>query len=191
MNRMFTWKRCDNLSTSPCNTHHCPYLPRPEDANTEDHGVLHHLNHTVVPQKIENPSGWHGTRLSVTIQGAWASHRMYVLRYLRQIAVITPYAQISFDFKALDSKHDLSMMFRRRTTSMPEPPQHVRFLSLTCTGQCSYEKICCACKRPRALCELYTTFLLLVYIVRVPMVQNVPSWQVLEECAGEAPPKLS
>ena len=51
---------------------------------------------------------------------------MYVLRYLRQIAVITPYAQISFDFKALDSKHDLSMMFRRRTASMPEPPLHVR-----------------------------------------------------------------
>jgi DNA topoisomerase VI subunit B len=56
---------------------------------------------------------------------------MYVLRYLRQIAVITPYAQISFDYKALDSKQDLSMMFRRRTTTMPAPPQHVTHLHLT------------------------------------------------------------
>lgn len=97
-------------------------------------------------QKIQNPTGWHGTRLSVTILGAWASHRMYVLRYLRQIAVITPYAQISFEFKALDSKHNLSMAFRRRTASMPEPPQHVPPPYLTCTIN--------ACTGPAARLEL-------------------------------------
>lgn len=102
-----------------------------EEASNLSQTVCRHWTRAVVLQKIKNPTGWQGTRLSVTIQGAWASHRMYVLRYLRQIAVITPYAQISFNFKALDSKHDLSMMFRRRTTCMPEPPQHVPFRSLS------------------------------------------------------------
>jgi DNA topoisomerase VI subunit B len=77
-------------------------------------------------QKAKNPQCWHGTRLTVTIQGAWTSHRVYIFRYLRQIAVITPYAQISFTFKSLDGKGDIDLMFRRRTTTMPDPPLQVR-----------------------------------------------------------------
>lgn len=76
-------------------------------------------------QKVDNEDDWHGTKLSLTIQGAWASHRAFVLRYLRQIAVITPYAQISFQYSSVDGRNDISMMFKRRTTIMPDPPIQV------------------------------------------------------------------
>lgn len=76
-------------------------------------------------QKLSNDKGWHGTKLGVTIQGAWASHRAFILRYLRQIAVITPYAQISFKYVSIDGRNDVSMTFKRRTTVMPEPPRQV------------------------------------------------------------------
>lgn len=79
----------------------------------------------IVLQKVDDEDPWHGTRLGLIIQGAWASHRAFILRYLRQIAVITPYAQISFEFSSLDGRNDVSMMFKRRTTIMPDPPRQV------------------------------------------------------------------
>lgn len=45
--------------------------------------------------KLANPDRWHGAELSVTIEGNWSSYRSKVLKYLRQIAVITPYAQVT------------------------------------------------------------------------------------------------
>lgn len=46
--------------------------------------------------KLANPEHWHGAELSVTIEGNWSSYRAKVLKYLRQIAVITPYAQVEW-----------------------------------------------------------------------------------------------
>lgn len=45
-------------------------------------------------QQLHNPEGWHGAEVSVTIAGNWQYYRAKVLRYLRQIAVITPYAEV-------------------------------------------------------------------------------------------------
>lgn len=44
--------------------------------------------------KLPNADGWHGACLSLTIEGNWSSYRAKLLKYLRQIAVITPYAQV-------------------------------------------------------------------------------------------------
>jgi DNA topoisomerase VI subunit B len=44
--------------------------------------------------KLPNADGWHGAALSLTIEGNWSSYRAKLLKYLRQIAVITPYAQV-------------------------------------------------------------------------------------------------
>lgn len=43
---------------------------------------------------LDNPDSWHGTELSVTIAGNWPYYRAKVLKYLQQIAVITPYTQV-------------------------------------------------------------------------------------------------
>lgn len=84
-------------------------------------------------QMLGNQEGWHGTKLDLTIQGAWASHRAFILRYLRQIAVITPYAQISFKYASLDGRNDIAMTFKRRTLVMPDPPRQVFcYYSLLC-----------------------------------------------------------
>jgi len=43
---------------------------------------------------LDNADGWHGAELSVVIAGNWQYYRAKVLKYLQQIAVITPYSQV-------------------------------------------------------------------------------------------------
>lgn len=49
-----------------------------------------------------------------------------ILAYLRQIAVITPYAQFSCTFTSEDPKASLALRFARRTDVMPPCPQEVK-----------------------------------------------------------------
>ena len=44
-------------------------------------------------------------------------------RYLRQIAVITPYAEFKFQYAAEDEKSSMKTTFARRTDKMPAPPK--------------------------------------------------------------------
>ena len=44
-------------------------------------------------------------------------------RYLRQIAVITPYTQFTFSYVAEDQRNSIAITFARRTDKMPAPPQ--------------------------------------------------------------------
>ena len=71
----------------------------------------------------DNPERWHGAELSVTILGNWAYYRSKVLKYLQQVAVITPYAQFDFSYRAEDEKASFAVTFARRTDTMPSPPQ--------------------------------------------------------------------
>ena len=86
-----------------------------------------------------NAAGWRGTEMSVIILGNWTYYRSKILRYLRQIAVITPYAQFKFAFVAGGdegaaragqggpaSPASISMTFARRTEAMPSPPAEVK-----------------------------------------------------------------
>lgn len=72
---------------------------------------------------VDNPDRWHGSALSVTIQGNWQYYRAKIIKYLRQIAVITPYSQFTFAFKSEDASNDIIVDFARRTEKMPEPPK--------------------------------------------------------------------
>jgi len=79
--------------------------------------------HVHVHKEEPNPQKWHGAELSVTILGNWQYYRAKVLRYTRQIAVITPYAQFSFHYRAEDEKNSVNITFVRRTKKMPPPPK--------------------------------------------------------------------
>ncbi|PNH07647.1 DNA topoisomerase 6 subunit B [Tetrabaena socialis] len=68
-------------------------------------------------EQLPNPDGWHGSVLSLTIEGNWTYYRPKVIRYLRQIAVITPYAQFSFAYKAEDDRNSMRCMFRKLASS--------------------------------------------------------------------------
>ena len=43
--------------------------------------------------QLSNAQKWHGTEITLTIEGDWRSYGSRVLKYLRQMAVITPYAE--------------------------------------------------------------------------------------------------
>jgi DNA topoisomerase VI subunit B len=71
----------------------------------------------------DNPSRWHGAELSLIIAGHWQYYRAKILKYLRQIAVITPYAQFAFRYSAVDDRNNVAVTFVRRTDKMPLPPR--------------------------------------------------------------------
>jgi DNA topoisomerase VI subunit B len=48
---------------------------------------------------------------------------MFWCRYLRQIAVITPYARFDFAYTGEDARNSVAVTFARRTDKMPPPPQ--------------------------------------------------------------------
>lgn len=73
-----------------------------------------------------NPAKWRGSELSVTILGDWKYYRSKILAYLRQIAVITPYAAFGCVFTSEDPKASLALTFARRTDVMPPCPQEVK-----------------------------------------------------------------
>ena len=80
---------------------------------------------------VDNPDRWHGSELSVTILGNWQYYRSKIIKYLRQIAVITPYSHFTFTFKAEDASNDIHVVFARRTEKMPEPPKVRQLLCST------------------------------------------------------------
>jgi len=77
-------------------------------------------------EKHPNTEHWHGAELSVTIEGNWTTYRQYVLSYLRQLAIVTPYAQFRFRFltspATTSTAKDIDILFRRRTDIMPALP---------------------------------------------------------------------
>lgn len=78
-----------------------------------------------------NPSAWRGTELGVTILGNWQYYRAKILKYLRQIAVITPYARFACNYVAEEAKNSFSTCFHRRTEKMPQAPKVGRMHLLT------------------------------------------------------------
>ena len=52
---------------------------------------------TLVEEKqLPNPDRWVGAELSLIVEGNMKVYRSKILKYLRQIAVITPYATFRF-----------------------------------------------------------------------------------------------
>lgn len=102
-------------------------------------------------EKLDNTDHWHGAQLSVTIEGNWSNYRSKILKYLRQIAVITPYAQFSFDYKADDDKNNMKLLFKRRTDVMPPAPKvrKAALLAASWTYNAAYTKL----QVPRAVCK--------------------------------------
>ncbi|PWA41935.1 topoisomerase 6 subunit B [Artemisia annua] len=69
---------------------------------------------------------WHGTEIELVIEGNWSSYRSKILQYMRQIAIITPYAE--FALKYTTATHgSVSLEFPRRSNSMPSAPLEVKY----------------------------------------------------------------
>ena len=75
-------------------------------------------------ERRPNARRWRGTEIAVVIEGNWTSYRAKVVKYFKQLAVITPYAQLTFGYTDMGSdKKSFALTFLRRTDVMP--PQAV------------------------------------------------------------------
>ncbi len=64
---------------------------------------------------------WHGTIVSLTIEGDWPRARQKVIEYIRRTATITPYANIVF----VTPDEDI-YFYRRTVDKLPQPPKEVK-----------------------------------------------------------------
>jgi DNA topoisomerase VI subunit B len=82
------------------------------------------ISHTM----SSNPEKWRGSEVAVTIQGNWTTYRAKLLQYMRQMAVITPYAAFAFAFRADATREDknFELLFARRTDVMPRAAREVK-----------------------------------------------------------------
>ena len=64
---------------------------------------------------------WHGTRVSITIEGNWSRAKSKVLEYVQRTAIVAPYADITVITPA-----NKLIRYPRRTKEMPRAPKEVK-----------------------------------------------------------------
>jgi len=68
-----------------------------------------------------NKEGWRGTLVEFSLEGDYSKAMPRILEYLKQTALVTPYANINF----VEPKGRL-YFFKRATTKMPPPPKETK-----------------------------------------------------------------
>ncbi|XP_021593188.1 DNA topoisomerase 6 subunit B isoform X2 [Manihot esculenta] len=87
-----------------------------------DIDIHRNVPHIHFHEKRKNDDRWHGAEIQVVIEGNWTTYRSKMLHYMRQMAVITPYAQFLFKFISDTSDKNVTINFARRTDVMPPVP---------------------------------------------------------------------
>ena len=72
-------------------------------------------------KSYKNENGWHGTIIEVKIEGDYPRAMSKILEYLKQTAIVAPYANLTF----VDPKGRL-YRFERVTEEMPKPPSETK-----------------------------------------------------------------
>ncbi|PWA88260.1 topoisomerase 6 subunit B [Artemisia annua] len=87
-----------------------------------DIDIHRNIPHIHLHEKRDDKEQWHGAEIQVVIEGNWTTYRSKILHYMRQMAVITPYAQFMFRFVSETPDKNVSISFARRTDVMPAVP---------------------------------------------------------------------
>ncbi|PKA52823.1 DNA topoisomerase 6 subunit B [Apostasia shenzhenica] len=87
-----------------------------------DIDIHRNIPHIHMHEKRENNDKWYGAEIQVIIEGNWTTYRSKILHYMRQMAVITPYAQFLFKFISGTTDKNVTIRFARRTDVMPPIP---------------------------------------------------------------------
>ncbi len=69
----------------------------------------------------DNKALWHGTRISVVIEGDWSRARSRVYEYIKRTAIATPYADIVF----IDPEGNI-ITYWHSIEKLPRPPREVK-----------------------------------------------------------------
>ncbi len=64
---------------------------------------------------------WHGTRVSITLEGDWSRSRQKIIEYVKRTAIVAPYAELIL----ITPEGDI-YYYPRSTTKMPPPPKEVK-----------------------------------------------------------------
>ncbi|KAL2487876.1 DNA topoisomerase 6 subunit B [Forsythia ovata] len=92
-----------------------------------DIDIHRNIPHIHVHEKRENMDIWHGAEIQIVIEGNWTTYRSKILHYMRQMAVITPYAQFLFKFLSDTPEKNVTVRFARRTDIMPPIPVETKY----------------------------------------------------------------
>ncbi|XP_062170901.1 DNA topoisomerase 6 subunit B [Alnus glutinosa] len=87
-----------------------------------DIDIHRNIPHIHVHEKRDSKDRGHGAEIQVVIEGNWTTYRSKILHYMRQMAVITPYAQFLFKFVSDVPEKNVTIRFARRTDVMPPVP---------------------------------------------------------------------
>ncbi|XP_010257406.1 PREDICTED: DNA topoisomerase 6 subunit B isoform X3 [Nelumbo nucifera] len=87
-----------------------------------DIDIHRNIPHIHLHEKRDNKEKWHGAEIQVVIEGNWTTYRSKILHYMRQMAVITPYAQFLFKYVSDAADKNVTIRFARRTDVMPPVP---------------------------------------------------------------------
>lgn len=83
--------------------------------------------HILVHERLPNPQRWRGSEIGIVIEGNWSAYRAKVLSYLRQLAIITPFADFSLRFaSAANADRNFAIRYARRSEHMPPAPKEVK-----------------------------------------------------------------
>jgi len=81
------------------------------------------IQHTQEP----NTEQWIGTEIQVLVAGNWTTYKSRVVQYLRQLAIITPYARLEMTYSnRSDEKKGMNFKFERRSEQMPPAAREVK-----------------------------------------------------------------
>ncbi len=69
-----------------------------------DIDIYKNVPHVLLHEQRPNDQGWRGLEISVVIGGKWGAYQSKVLNYLKQLAVITPYAEINMEYRDQDAE---------------------------------------------------------------------------------------
>ncbi|KAJ4755073.1 DNA topoisomerase 6 subunit B [Rhynchospora pubera] len=92
-----------------------------------DIDIHKNIPHVHLHEKRENKDRWHGAEIQVLIEGNWTTYRSKILQYMRQMAVITPYAEFLLKFTSDTSEKNMTIRFARRTNVMPPVPLETKY----------------------------------------------------------------
>lgn len=68
-----------------------------------------------------------GTELQILIAGNFTTYKARITQYLRELAIVTPYAAISMEYENIsEPQRNLKIQYDRRSEQMPAPAREVR-----------------------------------------------------------------
>jgi DNA topoisomerase VI subunit B len=89
--------------------------------------------HKNEPRVIEhtkslNTTNYVGSTVRVLIAGNWSTYKSRIIQYLEQLAIITPYAELSLTYtETSGNKRDVHLLYHRRSEQMPDIPTTVKY----------------------------------------------------------------